>query len=69
MVLYPTTCCKERKVSGFGVQVSAIKKFQISKHKYQTNHNDQSACGGPNNWFLILFEIDNLVKSENFDFY
>jgi hypothetical protein len=28
------------KVSG--VQVSAIKKFQITKHKYQTNHNDQN---------------------------
>jgi small ligand-binding sensory domain FIST len=28
------------KVSGVGCQVSAIKKFQIIKNKYQTNHND-----------------------------
>jgi hypothetical protein len=33
---------KKIKVSGVGVQVSAIKKFQITKHKYQTNHNDQN---------------------------
>ena len=26
-----------------GVQVSAIKKFQIAKHKYQTNHNDRNS--------------------------
>jgi hypothetical protein len=24
-------------------QVSAIKKFQITKHKYQTNHNDRNS--------------------------
>jgi hypothetical protein len=30
----------ELKVSGVGVQVSAIKKFQIKNHKYQTNYND-----------------------------
>jgi hypothetical protein len=30
-------------VSGFGVQVSAIKKFQITKHKYQTDHNDRNS--------------------------
>jgi len=30
------------KVSGFGVQLLAIKKFQITKHKYQTNNNDRN---------------------------
>jgi len=30
-------------VSGVGVQVSAIKKFQITTHKYQTNHNDRNS--------------------------
>jgi hypothetical protein len=33
------------------------KKCQITKRKSQTNHNDRSAGGGPNNWRLILFEI------------
>jgi hypothetical protein len=27
----------------FRCQVSAIKKFQITKHKYQTNHNDRNS--------------------------
>jgi hypothetical protein len=31
------------KVSGVGVQVSAIRKFQITKHKYQKNHNDRNS--------------------------
>jgi len=31
------------KVSGVGVQVSANEKFQITKHKYQTNHNDRNS--------------------------
>jgi hypothetical protein len=30
-------------VSGVGVQVSAINKFQITNHKYQTNHNDRNS--------------------------
>jgi hypothetical protein len=30
-------------VSGVGCQVSAIKKSQIPKHKYQTNHNDRNS--------------------------
>jgi hypothetical protein len=30
----------EDQVSGVGVRTSAIKKFQITNHKYQTNHND-----------------------------
>jgi hypothetical protein len=25
------------------IQVSAIKKFQIANHKYQTNHNDRNS--------------------------
>ena len=42
----------------------------MPNHKYQmvrqahhpepsrrANYNDRSACGGPNNWFLILLEI------------
>jgi hypothetical protein len=31
------------KVSGFGVQVSAIKKFQITNNKHQTNRNDRNS--------------------------
>jgi hypothetical protein len=34
---------QEKKVSGVGVQVSAIKKYQITNHKYQTNHNDRNS--------------------------
>jgi hypothetical protein len=30
-------------LKGFGDQVSAIKKFQITKYKYQTNHNDRNS--------------------------
>jgi hypothetical protein len=29
------------------VQVSAIKKFQIPNHKYQTNHNDRNSKSQP----------------------
>jgi hypothetical protein len=31
------------KVSGVGCQGSAIKKIQITKHKYQTKHNDRKS--------------------------
>jgi hypothetical protein len=41
--IFLTTCCKERTVLGFGAKVSAIKKIQIPKHKYQTNHNDRKS--------------------------
>jgi hypothetical protein len=34
---------KERKVTGVGVQLTANKKIQIPKHKYQTNHNDRNS--------------------------
>jgi len=33
---YLATFCKERRVS-------PIEKFQIPKHKYQTNHNDRNS--------------------------
>jgi hypothetical protein len=33
----------ETEVSGVGVQVSAINKFQITNHKYQTNHNNRNS--------------------------
>jgi hypothetical protein len=36
-------CRSGPKVSGFGVQASAIQKFQKSNHKYQTNHNDRNS--------------------------
>jgi hypothetical protein len=31
---------KKHEVSGVGVQVSALKKNQLTKHKYQINHKD-----------------------------
>jgi hypothetical protein len=33
---------------------------EIPNHKYQTNHNDQSACGGPNLFFVMVIEYWNL---------
>jgi hypothetical protein len=35
------------KVSGFGVQVSAIKKFQIANHKYQMVRQAVRQAHGP----------------------
>ena len=29
-------------------------KFQITNHKYQANHKDQSACGGPNLLLVLV---------------
>jgi hypothetical protein len=31
------------ETEGFRCRVSAIKKSQIPKHKYQTNHNDRNS--------------------------
>ena len=36
------------------------KKFQITNLKYQTNHNDQSASGGPNLFCVLVIEYWNL---------
>jgi len=47
-----TICYKERKVSGFGVQVSAIKNL-----KWFGKLTTKPPSGGSNNWFLTLFEI------------
>jgi hypothetical protein len=33
----------ETEGSGVGIQVSVIKKFQITNNKYQTNHNDRNS--------------------------
>jgi hypothetical protein len=41
--VFLTACFKERKVSGVGVQVSAIKKFQITNHKDQTNYKERNS--------------------------
>jgi hypothetical protein len=37
------------------VETQSYQKFQITNPKFQTNHNDQSASGGPNPfWSLKL---------------
>jgi hypothetical protein len=36
--LFLTTCCQKLRF-----QVSAIKKFQITNHKYQTNNKDRNS--------------------------
>jgi hypothetical protein len=44
--------------SAFGVL--DYQKFEITNHKCQTNHNDQSACGGPNLFSVLVIEYWNL---------
>jgi hypothetical protein len=43
---YLTTCCEELKVSGVPPEADSglsSKKSQITKHKYQTNHNNRNS--------------------------
>jgi len=47
---------KVKSVSG----VLEDHKFQITNHKYQTNHNNQSASGGPNLSCVLDIEYWNL---------
>jgi hypothetical protein len=43
LLYFLTTCCKKLKVLGVGVRTFSNNKFQITNHKYQTNHNDRNS--------------------------